>query len=88
MVSSVEFWKVISYYKKENPVVKIACLSCFQGFPWQKGEGSFLKCFFIESDVALLIREQLPFLFASTIDQNRGNKATLLRLDPRIALLD
>jgi len=35
MVSSVSLTKVISYYKKENPVVKIACLSCF---PWQKGE--------------------------------------------------
>jgi hypothetical protein len=81
MVSSVEFWKVISYYKKENPVVKIACLSCF---PFQKGEGRFLKCFLIESDVALLIREQLPFLFASTIDQNRGNKATLLRSPDRV----
>ena len=85
MVSSVEFGKVISYYKKENPVVKIACLSCFQGFPWQKGEGRFFfTCFLIESDVALLIREQLPFLFASTIDQNRGNKATLLRSPDRV----
>lgn len=35
MVSSVEFWKVISYYKKENPVVKIACLSCF-AYPFVK----------------------------------------------------
>lgn len=34
-------------------------------------------------DVALLIREQLP---ASTIDQNRGNKATLLR-SPDLVLL-
>ncbi|KAL2493851.1 Uncharacterized protein Fot_37608 [Forsythia ovata] len=84
MVSSVEFWKVISYYKKENPVVKIACLSRFQGFPWKRGEGRFFKCFLIESDVALLIREQLPFLFTSTIDQNRGNKATLLRSPDRV----
>lgn len=38
----------------------------------------------IESDVALLIREQLPFLFASTIDQNRVNKATLLRSPDRV----
>lgn len=36
------------------------------------------------SDVALLIREQLPFLFASTIDQNRGNKATLFRSPDRV----
>lgn len=43
----------------------------------------FLKCFLIESDVAFLIREQLPFLFASTIDQNRGTKATLLRSPDR-----
>ncbi|KAK1548024.1 hypothetical protein Q3G72_008929 [Acer saccharum] len=44
------------------------------------GERSFIG----EGDVALLIREQLPFLFASTIDQNRGNKATLLRSPDRV----
>ncbi|KAK7259064.1 hypothetical protein RIF29_24659 [Crotalaria pallida] len=32
----------------------------------------------------LLIREQLPFIFASTIDQNRGKKATLLRSPDRV----
>ena len=34
--------------------------------------------------MALLIREQLPFLFASTIEKNRGNKATLLRSPDRV----
>lgn len=34
--------------------------------------------------MAFLIREQLPFLFASTIDQNRGTKATLLRSPDRV----